>query len=94
MAIDGYFIDQPVLLTHVMTDKLVTKEMEHSMLRGLRENDAVSFKGGLYAANTGAGNRFTAPCSLVNWTGVRDALNTGDRSVQEQEKFADASVLA
>lgn len=57
-------------------------EVENGKLRGSQANGAMSFKGIPYAADTGGANRFMAPRPVVNWKGVRDALNYGDRCPQ------------
>ena len=61
----------------------VVVEVENGKLRGLQANGAMSFKGIPYAADTGSTNRFMAPRPVVNWTGVRDAVNHGDRCPQQ-----------
>jgi len=86
----------PALLSvrTAMAAEPVTLEIETGKLRGMRENGAISFKGVPYAANTGAGNRFMAPRPVPPWTGVRDALQCGDRCPQETETIAQTPVLA
>ena len=42
----------------------------------------MSFKGVPYAADTGGANRFMGPRPVVNWKGMRDAVNYGDRCPQ------------
>jgi para-nitrobenzyl esterase len=64
--------------------ELITVEIENGKLQGMSENGAVSFKGIPYAADTGGRNRFMAPRSVANWTGVRDALQLGDRCPQAE----------
>ena len=86
----------PAILSirHARAAEPVTVEIENGKLRGMLDNGTVSFKGVPYAANTGGSNRFLAPRPVANWTGVRDALQLGDRCVQERETFADTPVLA
>lgn len=60
----------------------VTVEIANGRLRGLRDGDAVSFKGIPYGADTSGANRFMAPRPVANWTGVRDATQFGDRCIQ------------
>jgi len=60
----------------------VTVETSDGILRGVRDRTAVTFKGVPYAADTGGRNRFLAPRPVTRWTGVRDALQFGDRCVQ------------
>jgi para-nitrobenzyl esterase len=55
---------------------------DNGKLRGIRQNGAVSFKGVPYAADTAGKNRFLAPQPVARWTGVRDALQYGDRCPQ------------
>ena len=52
----------------------VIVEVANGKLRGLRTEDAMSFRGIPYAADTGGANRFMAPRPVVSWTGVRDAV--------------------
>ena len=66
----------------VRAAQAVTVEVENGRLQGLRENDAVSFRGIPYGADTGGRNRFMAPRPVASWAGVRDALEFGDRSPQ------------
>jgi para-nitrobenzyl esterase len=60
----------------------VTVEIANGKLQGLREPDVVTFKGIPYGADTGGVNRFMAPRPVANWTGVREAVQFGDRSPQ------------
>jgi para-nitrobenzyl esterase len=76
-------VASPVLqVRSVASVQAATVEIENGRLRGLREDDAVSFKGIPYGANTGGPNRFMAPRPVVSWPGVRQALEFGDRSPQ------------
>lgn len=60
-------------------------EIENGKLRGMARNGAVTFRGIPYAANTGGKNRFMAPQPVESWTGVRDALASGDMCPQVPE---------
>ncbi len=65
----------------------IVAEIANGKLRGMRDNGAISFKGVPYAADTGGANRFMAPRPVANWTGVRDAVQFGDRCPQSEGKI-------
>ncbi|MCC7043890.1 MAG: carboxylesterase family protein [Acidobacteria bacterium] len=71
-----------LLVRGVAAAQAVVVEVENGRLQGLREGDDVRFRGIPYGADTGGRNRFMAPHPVVNWTGVRDALDYGDRCPQ------------
>lgn len=85
----------PTLLTMrgAFAQDPVVVEIENGKLRGLRGTAAISFKGVPYAAPTSGANRHMAARPVANWSGVRDALQWGDRCVQERETFGDAPIL-
>jgi para-nitrobenzyl esterase len=65
----------------------VIVDTANGKLRGMRQNGSVSFKGVPYAADTSGRNRFLAPQPVASWTGVRDALQYGDRCPQVDGKL-------
>jgi para-nitrobenzyl esterase len=71
-----------VQIRSVAAAQAVVVEVENGRLQGLREGDGVSFRGIPYGADTGGRNRFMAPRPAVSWTGVRAALEYGDRCPQ------------
>ncbi len=75
----------------VAAAEFATVRTANGTLRGLRDRNAVSFKGIPYAADTGGKNRFMAPRPPASWTGVRDALTFGDRCVQARRPGAPAA---
>jgi para-nitrobenzyl esterase len=79
---------------HARTDESVIVEIENGKLRGRCKNGAISFKGIPYAATTGGAHRFMAPQPVAEWSGIRDALELGDRCCQERETFADSPILS
>jgi len=72
----------------------VCVDTDSGKIRGTLKNDVVAFKGLPYAAPTGGVKRFRAPQPVSPWPGVRNALQCGDRCVQERETFADAPILS
>jgi para-nitrobenzyl esterase len=74
----------PALLTasKAVSAEPATVEIESGKLLGLRQGGALSFRGVPYAADTGGSNRFMAPRPVVAWSGVREALQLGDRCPQ------------
>lgn len=62
-------------------------EIESGKLRGRAERGLLSFKGIPYGQPTSGANRFRAPQPVVPWTGVRDALQLGHPSVQDNPDF-------
>jgi len=54
----------------------------YGRLRGRREDSILTFKGVPYAGSPAEKNRFKAPTDLQPWTGVRDAISYGPRSIQ------------
>jgi para-nitrobenzyl esterase len=77
-----------------VTDEQATVDVQSGRLRGLRRDGVLRFRGIPYAAPTGGINRLQAPQPVTPWSGVRDALQCGHRSMQERETFADTPVLA
>jgi len=69
-------------LARAQDAEAVIVDTAQGKLRGMRQNGSVSFKGVPYAADTGGRNRFLAPQPVASWTGVRDALQYGDRCPQ------------
>lgn len=51
-------------------------------LRGARINEVCAFKGIAYGASTAGAARFMPPRKPPSWTGVRDALELGERAPQ------------
>ncbi len=62
-------------------------EISNGRLRGAQDGGIYSFKGVPYAADTGGRNRFLAPRPVENWSGIRDALQYGDRCPQVEGKL-------
>ena len=79
----GLLLVSPMLRTReVRASQAEAVEIENGRIQGVRENEAVSFRGIPYGADTGGRNRFMAPRPVASWTGVRPALEFGDRSPQ------------
>ncbi len=57
-------------------------EIQYGKLRGVRESGVNIFKGIPYAGKVSGENRFLKASPLKPWTGVRDALQLGNPSIQ------------
>lgn len=58
-------------------------DTKYGKLRGCRQNGVTIFKGIPYAGNASGKNRFKKATPVKPWTGVRDALQLGNPSVQD-----------
>src|ERR1700689_2085919 len=66
----------------------VVVETNCGKIRGVVENGINVFKGVPYAEPPEGDLRFRAPRKLQPWTGVRDALQFGNRAMQDDNAFA------
>lgn len=65
----------------------VEVETNCGKIRGLADNGVNVFKGIPYAESPEGERRFAPPVKLQPWTGVRDALEFGDRAMQDDNAF-------
>lgn len=63
-------------------------EIESGKLRGKAARGLLTFRGIPYGQPTSGANRFRAPQPVIPWSGVRDALELGHPSVQDNPDFA------
>ena len=66
----------------------VVVETSCGKIRGVAANGVNVFKGVRYAESPAGEGRFAPPARLQPWTGIRDALEFGDRAMQDDNAFA------
>jgi len=64
-------------------DEYVNVETSHGKIRGIRSEGFNLFKGIPYGGRTSGDRRFRRPAQLQSWTGVRDALQLGAPTIQQ-----------
>ncbi len=64
-------------------DEYVNVEISKGKIRGVRSEGVNIFKGIPYGGRTSGDRRFRRPAQLPSWTGVRDALQLGAPTIQQ-----------